>query len=54
MGPYEKEEDAFNAQKKLMDRKELNVTIVYENDLYMLLITGFATKEAATDFTKEL
>jgi len=54
MGPYEKEEDAFNAQKKLMNRKELSVTIVYENDLYMLLITGFATKEAATDFTKEL
>ena len=54
IGPYEKEEEAYKAQKKLMDHTNRTVTVIYENDLYRLLVTGFASKEAATIFTKEI
>jgi len=54
LGEYEREEDAINAQKNLQKRIDRTVTIMYENDLYKLLITGFASKEAASSFADEI
>lgn len=54
LGEYEREEDAIYAQKKLMERIDRTVTIIYENNLYKLLIGGFASKEEASDFADEI
>jgi len=54
LGEYEREEDAINAKNKLMERIDRSVTIIYENDLYKLLLTGFASKEAASAFADEI
>ena len=53
-GQYEKEEDAVNAKKKLMEQTTHPVTIIYERSLYKLKITGFASREAASNFVSEM
>ena len=53
-GKYEKEEDAVNARKNWMEFTPQPVTIVYENNLYRLHVTGFESSEAASRFIKVL
>jgi len=50
MGEYVKEEDAIKALKKFIGRTQKLITIIYENGLYKLQITGFASREAAAQF----
>ena len=53
-GEYEKEEDALNVKKKLTETIEKPVTIIYEDGLYKVLITGFTSREAASSFVSEM
>ena len=51
---YANEEDALNAQKKLMESTGKPVIIIYENDQYKIRIPGFSTRETATNFASEM
>ncbi|HEY3370060.1 MAG TPA: SPOR domain-containing protein, partial [Prolixibacteraceae bacterium] len=53
LGEYEKEEEAVNAYHKSIDYITQPVNIKYENNLYQVFITGFATREAASVFAAE-
>lgn len=53
-GEYEKEVDAVNARKQLMERTTQPVNIIYEKSLFKLNITGFASREAASSFVSEM
>jgi cell division protein FtsN len=53
-GEYEKEADALNTRKKLIERIDKTVTIIFENGLYKVLITGFANHDAASLYVSEM
>lgn len=53
-GEFEKEEEAIEAQKQFMESTVHGVTIVYENNLYRLHITGFASRMEAEAFAEEM
>jgi hypothetical protein len=53
-GEYEKEEDALNARKNLIESTRKSVTIIFENGHYKVQIKGFESQKAASDFASEM
>ena len=53
-GEYGKEEEAVIGRMTLLQRTSQPVSIMYEKSLYKLIITGFASREAALDFVSEM
>jgi hypothetical protein len=54
VGKYIKEDEALNVRKKLSERIDKPVTIVYEKGLYSVLIIGFANHDAASTYVSEM
>lgn len=53
-GEYEKEDDALNARKNLIESAKKPVTIIYENGRYKVQITRFESSQAASDFVSKM
>jgi hypothetical protein len=54
VGEYENEEDALNAQKKLIESTKQHVIIIYDKGIYKIRIPGFSNRDMATIFASKM